>query len=124
MFGKKCGDKVIAQLVGLYNSARYGILLAPLFHRYLDIDKTRSLSKSNNDYDAEMVLSTDSKNEIFWWIQNVVKENGNPIRHEEDKIDLETDASHLGWGAVSGKSNTQGRWSPQESELHINILEL
>ncbi|VDH88857.1 Hypothetical predicted protein [Mytilus galloprovincialis] len=71
-----------------------------------------------------MVLSTNSKNEIFWWIQNVVKENGNPIRHEEDKIYLETDASHLGWGAVCGKSNTQGRWSPQESVLHINILEL
>ncbi|CAC5421260.1 unnamed protein product [Mytilus coruscus] len=36
----------VAQLVGLYSSARYAVTHAHLFHRYLDIDKTRALIKS------------------------------------------------------------------------------
>ena len=116
--------KIVAQLIGLYNSARYGILLAPLFHRYLDVDKTKSLSTANNDYDSDMCLSTEGRNEILWWLQNIHKMNGKPIRHEEETFYLQTDASLLGWGAVCGETNTQGRWSSQESLLHINVLEL
>ena len=30
----------------------------------------------------------------------------------------------MGWGATYGKLPTNGRWSKQESDLHINVLEL
>ena len=35
-----------------------------------------------------------------------------------------TDASKIGWGAVSNGVRTNGKWSAQEKMLHINVLEL
>ena len=99
-------------------------MLAPLFHRYLDMDKTKNLAICNNDYDAYMVLSKESRLEIQWWIDNVRLVNGNPIRHEEKTKYIQTDASLQGWGAVFGKNKTQGRWNSDESVQHINVLEL
>ena len=37
---------------------------------------------------------------------------------------IASDASKLGWGAVSCGLRTGGRWSLSESTLHINVLEL
>ena len=37
---------------------------------------------------------------------------------------LSTDASKLGWEASALDQVTGGRWSPAESEKHINVLEL
>ena len=37
---------------------------------------------------------------------------------------LTTDASKAGWGAVTIDNKTGGRWTPVESELNINALEL
>ena len=36
---------------------------------------------------------------------------------------MESDASLLGWGAVSKCSATGGLWDVQERALHINVLE-
>lgn len=37
---------------------------------------------------------------------------------------MATDASKLGWGAVFDGISTGGRWSQEESSLHINVLEM
>lgn len=37
---------------------------------------------------------------------------------------ITTNASASGWGAVFGCEKTNGRWSVEERELHINILEM
>ena len=37
---------------------------------------------------------------------------------------ITSDASKMGWGATHGNFSTNGRWSKQESALHINVLEL
>jgi hypothetical protein len=37
---------------------------------------------------------------------------------------ITSDASKMGWGATCGNLSTNGRWSNQESLLHINVLEL
>ena len=43
---------------------------------------------------------------------------GNPT------IEMATDASTLGWGAVCNGQSAQGMWSPLEKQKHINELEL
>lgn len=43
---------------------------------------------------------------------------GNPA------IEMATDASTLGWGAVCNGQSAQGMWSPLEKQKHINELEL
>ena len=35
-----------------------------------------------------------------------------------------TDASKIGWGAVSNGVRTKGKWSAQEKMLRISVLEL
>ena len=37
---------------------------------------------------------------------------------------IDTDASLIGWGAVSNGVCTGGLWSPEERRLHINHLEV
>ena len=39
-------------------------------------------------------------------------------------IQLQTDASNKGWGAVYGDQQIGGRWNTNEAMDHINILEL
>lgn len=114
----------LAQLIGLYASSYHAILLAHLNHRYLDIDKTNALKQSNNNYNSKLVLSYQSKSEITWWINNIIKENGVEIRQVTPYQFLETDASLSGWGAIYNGISTQGRWNFIEQHKHINFLEL
>lgn len=118
--------RYVAQLVGLYSSARYAIKYAHLFHRYLDLDKTKALQISNKNYNAFMTISENSKSEIQWWLENIHAENGKPIREVPPKHSLHTDSSMKGWGAFLDKNSncTQGLWNLQEQKLHINVLEL
>ena len=78
----------------------------------------------NNDYNAKVKLSYHGREEVIWWIDNVITTNGLTIRRETPNLILETDAPQIGWGAVIGKNSTQGRWSSKENTDHINILEL
>ena len=44
--------------------------------------------------------------------------------HKPPDLVVETDASLLGWGAVSEEVHTGGLWSEKERTQHINCLEL
>ena len=62
--------------------------------------------------------------ELIWWTQQVQHWNGRPILTSTPDITVETDASLLGWGVVSGETRTGGLWSEEERAQHINMLEL
>lgn len=114
----------VSSLIGLYSSASCAVLLAPLFHRFLDNDKNEALSQNNEDYDKTMQISQKSRFEILWWIQNVQINSGKAISQGTPDFYLETDASLQGWGAVFHENSTQGRWTECESSYHINVLEI
>ena len=61
--------------------------------------------------------------ELDWWISNmpVACKNIQPLKAN---IQLQTDASNKGWGAVYGDQQIGGRWNTNEAMDHINILEL
>ena len=54
----------LASLIGVFCSSACAILLAPLFHRYLDIDKIKALRDHNDDFDAYTNISEMSKRVI------------------------------------------------------------
>lgn len=112
-----------ASLIGLFVHAFHAILPGPLHYRNLEKDKTYSL-KGTNDFDLNMIISHQSIVEIHWWVANIRPLNGKPIRPESVKYWLETDASRKGWGACFGNLTASGRWTIQESNYHINYLEL
>jgi hypothetical protein len=70
----------VSHLIGLFTSARNAIRLGPLLCRFLNKDKVRALSNSDNDFDQKMELSLESKAEIKWWQDNIVNKNGKDIR--------------------------------------------
>ena len=116
----------VAKLIGLFSSARYAITNAHLFHRYLDIEKTQALVESNGNYNSYMCISDKGKTEVQWWLNNIQIRNGRAIREKSPSHYLHCDASMDGWGTfLDNKSqSTQGRWSLQEQEMHINVLEM
>ena len=97
---EKVQIRCLAQLIGLYSSAHYAIIWAHLFHRYLDIDRTLALCRENNNFNHYTNLSENGKSEIQWWLDNIKRVNGKPIRFDDPTYYLDTDASNHGWGAV------------------------
>ena len=66
----------------------------------------------------------------LWWLDNIEGET-RCISHGAFAAFLSTDASGEGWGAVYSESadstvveSTGGRWSIEEKQEHINVLEL
>ena len=59
-----------------------------------------------------------------WWLDEANVLKGQPLHPLQHAVQLFTDASSEGWGAHLGDFTARGVWSPQESLLHINFLEL
>ena len=61
---------------------------------------------------------------LDWWLDETKVLTGQPWHPLQHAVQLFTDASNEGWGAHLGDSTARGVWSPMESRLHINLLEL
>ena len=61
---------------------------------------------------------------LDWWFDETNVLRGQPLHPLQHAIQLFTDASNEGWGAHLGDFTARGVWSPLESRLHINFLEL
>ena len=60
---------------------------------------------------------------LYWWESNTM-DSFAPILRPDPYIVLNTDASLAGWGVSMAGSKTRGLFSSEESQHHINILEL
>ena len=125
LLGGKLIVRDLASFIGLIINAFHAILEAPLHYRELERNKISALGRSRN-FNRVIQLSESSISEIQWWIDNVQKKNGKPIRPQKPTVLLQTDASLLGWGAYNKNTDTSigGRWSRSETKNHINFLEL
>ena len=115
MLKARVSVRELAGLIGRMSTAMLAILPAPLCYRGLQALKIRSLAASQS-FETEVDLDRASLEELRWWTIEGRKWNGRSILPQ-------TDASLLGWGAVSG-SSTGGLWSEAERTRHINLLEL
>ena len=88
------------------------------------MDLAVALRQGNQDYETNLVLSPDSREELRWWDTQMVKWNGRMVLALEPDLTIESDAPTQGWGASHQGTSTGGPWSPQEKEWHINCLEL
>nr|XP_056702553.1 UPF0606 protein KIAA1549 homolog [Euleptes europaea] len=86
-------------------------LLRP-FHK--DIAKKR---------DRPIHITQKAKLGLRWWTHRPNLQKASQYIHDEP-LQLFTDASLEGWGATLSRHMTQGRWSPAEKKLHINLLEM
>ena len=115
--------RFIAKFIGILVSSLPAVEYGSLFYKYLEMDKIHSLAKACGNFDANMRLSTESLSEVNWWLTNIMISK-NRIRTPPTDFVMSTDASNLGWGCVFNGVSTGGQWAPEESDLHINSLEL
>ena len=66
------------------------------------------------------------RSHLQWWINPIRFETGTSIHPPDPKFFLYTDASHYGWGAHLEPTTLSfhGRWTENQSQLHINMLEM
>ena len=114
----------LAQLQGFLESCRPAVWLAPLHFRYIQSCLIQQVALNKGSYQGTVLLDPQAREELQWWITNIKRVNGSPIHPPATEIVITSDASKMGWGATFGNLSTNGRWSKQESDLHINVLEL
>lgn len=69
-------------------------------------------------------ITSDIKPVLRWWADSKRLSSGVPLHWPAPSLRVFTDASTQGWGAHCHGRTFEGLWSPQESLLHINILEM
>jgi hypothetical protein len=117
-----CKIRDYAQILGLLTSVCPAIPYGWLYTKVLERKKYLALLDSNEDYDSTMLLSPDIFQELDWWLNNIHKYN--TLRQYQFNLEILSDASTSGWGAVCGTETTSGSWSIDEKDYHINFLEL
>jgi len=89
----------VAQVIGLLVSSLPAVQYGPLYYRSLEIDKNTALPQNNGSYEATTTLSSESVSDLSWWVTNLPTACKN-ITMDNPAIEMATDASTLGWGAV------------------------
>lgn len=120
---EKAPARQVAQLCGLLASLKLASELSRLKSRALQ-RLLKGIERNNRGFNKLINISAEAKEEAAFWsaaplhafINRVVEP---PISHV-----IQTDASLKGWGMQTEGMRTGGRWSQEESLLHINALEL
>lgn len=94
-----------------------------VYTKSLEREKFLALRESGDNYDKNMNLSPHLKSDFLWWINNITKTK-NRIHDGRFSLEIFSDASLSGWGAVCNGERTGGFWGETEVQDHINLLEL
>ena len=115
--------RIISQALRKITSSFPATKLGRLHYRNLEVFKARALQYHKNNFNVKVCLSQETKGDFRWW-KNNIDEIYNDIIFPNPSIEIKTDASLNGWGAVMGSSSTGGLFSDEETQNHINVLEL
>lgn len=111
--------QVLGRLVSSFSAVEFG----SMHYRTLEREKSFALSINAGNFDALMVLSDKAKADLTWWIENLHLQKRD-IEHGNPDIEIVTDSSSEGWGAVCNSVRIGGRWTDFEKKHHINYLEM
>lgn len=81
------------------------------------------LRKYFGKFDMLVSPPQEVKEEISWWLNNL-RNSSAPIARDNPKFYIATDACKTGWRAHRNETDTRGHFTLEETNTHINILEL
>ena len=113
----------VISLLGSLCSTAQAVLPAMVQIRFLQQQQIAAI-RSNPSYQSAMYLNQDSIQELQWLFNNLDICNWKLIASPISKTVIQSDTSKKGWRAYCQKVSTGGQWSLQESNLHINVLEV
>ena len=116
----------IAMVIGLCSSAAELVPSGRLAVRPLQWAFQDLWRPTSQDWDVILPLSEDLRRALTPWTRELWLSSAVPISPPPPDVSLCTDASLSGWGAhlLPTFETAHGIWSPEESLLHINLLEL
>jgi hypothetical protein len=106
----------IARLIGLSVSTAPAVKYGWAHIKSLEREKCRALVRMQ-------IRSTTAQSDLKWWETNI-HHVFNKIRKDTYDLEVETDASRTGWGVCCHHQKVHGWWTTQDSQQHINALEL
>ena len=115
--------RYVEEVIGLMTSSLPGVKYGVAHYKYLEQDKTNAFKISKECFDAMMILSPQSIIDVQWWYNNINCSKNN-ITKGEPVIEISSDASSFGWGAVYNNIRTGETYSLDNIEYHINAKEL
>ena len=113
----------LTKVLGKLSFTAQAVLPGRIQCRYLQQQQIQAVRESNS-YQTKVKLNQQSLADLKWWKENLLLQNGKPLKIGIPQLIIQTDASKTGWGAVCQGTTTRGTWSYQERAKHINILEL
>lgn len=131
-FGKKLISsssitiRELSRFIGLVTSSFEVLPKGRLHFRELEQIKVNALEESGKNFDASISVGLKIRSEIDWWLSLQSDDFRSSIEIPPISLTMRSDASNTGWGAVCTIDNSfsQGLWSGEESDFHINKLEL
>ena len=112
--------QVLGHLVSLEKLVPYGRIRIRTIQWQLRLQWSQSKEKSSK----LIPLDLQSRLAILWWTNRDNLRRGVPIGTIDVEYYLYTDSSTQGWGAHLQELAASGIWSQDQSQLHINVLEL
>ncbi|KAJ8918214.1 hypothetical protein NQ315_014082, partial [Exocentrus adspersus] len=113
-FAKLCGV-----FVSICPAIPYGWVYTKRFER----EKFLALRENKDNYDAYMIVSPKLQPDFQWW-KDSLKYPFCKLNSFTFVLEIFSDASLSGWGAVCGEERSRGLWSADERKMSINFLEL
>jgi len=117
--GKPITIQKCSEVIGYLVSVSPAVAYSPLYIRQLELEKTKALHKSQQNFDCHMILSTIALEDLMWWKRSV-QSGFQTIRHDAYDLVIYTDASLSGWGATSNGKSTRGFWTVEEKMIFSN----
>ena len=112
--------QVLGHLVSLEKLVPYGRIRIRPIQWQLRLQWSQSKEKSSK----LIPLDLQSRLAILWWTNRDNLRRGVPLGNIDVEYYLYTDSSTQGWGAHLQDLTASGIWSQDQSQLHINVLEL
>ena len=122
--GKLIKAKKLASLVGVIKWMAPYVPLGYMHLKKLQWKIREVWSQKRHGWYAQIPVSRSMVELLKWWTRETNTFVGVPLKVPTPNLELFTDASLHGYGAIMGDKTMAGTWTRRYKEKHINSLEL
>ena len=99
----------LTKLQGKLSFIAEAVLPGRIHCSYLQQQQIQAVIEPNS-YQTKIKLSQHSLAELKWWKENLLLQNGRPLKIGIPQLIIQTDAFKTGWGTVCQGITTGGTW--------------
>lgn len=111
-------------LIGLLGSAEKQVPFGRIHIRPIHLCLRRQFLIGVHPLSRLVSIDKDAEQAMHWWMDDANLLRGQPLGLYQPDVTLFTDACLASWGAHTETFHASGLWTPHESTLSINALEL